>query len=44
MKKLLTIALATLIVSTSLVHAGAGGWTDSTAPLYDFSTGAIIKT
>jgi len=44
MKKLLITALAALTVSTSLVYAGAGGWTDDTAPIYDFSTGAIIKT
>ncbi len=44
MKKLLIIALTVLTVSISLIHAGAGGWTDSTAPIYDFSTGAIIKT
>jgi len=44
MKKLLISTFLVLTVSISLVHAGAGGWTDSTAPLYDFSTGAIIKT
>jgi hypothetical protein len=44
MKKLLITALTVLTVSTSLVYAGAGGWTDDTAPIYDFSTGAIIKT
>jgi len=33
-----------LTISTSLVYAGAGGWTDDTAPIYDFSTGAIIRT
>ena len=44
MKKLLITALTVLTASISFVHAGAGGWTDSTAPIYDFSTGAIIKT
>ena len=44
MKKLLIIALTALTVSTSLVYAGAGGWSDSDAPIYDFSTGAVIKT
>ena len=44
MKKLLITALLLLTVSISLVHAGAGGWTDDTAIIYDFSTGAIIKT
>ncbi len=44
MKKLLLIALTVLTISTSLVYAGAGGWTDDTAPIYDFSTGAIIRT
>ena len=44
MKKLLITALTVLTVSTSLVYAGAGGWTDDTAIIYDFSTGAIIKT
>jgi hypothetical protein len=44
MKKLLITALAVFTVSISLVHAGAGGWTDSAAPLYDFSTGGVIKT
>lgn len=43
MKKLLITALTVLTVSTS-IYAGAGGWTDDTAPIYDFSTGAIIKT
>lgn len=44
MKKLLITALAVFTASISLVHAGAGGWTDSAAPLYDFSTGGVIKT
>ena len=44
MKKLLIIALTVLTTSVSLVHAAAGGWSDSDAPIYDFSTGAIIKT
>jgi hypothetical protein len=44
MKKLLITALVALTVSTSLAYAGAGWWTDDTAPIYDFSTGAIIKT
>ena len=44
MKKLLIIALTAHTVSTSLVYAGAGGWSDSDAPIYDFSTGAVIKT
>lgn len=44
MKKLLITAFVALTVSTSLVYAGAGGWSDSDAPIYDFSTGAIIKT
>lgn len=44
MKKLLITALTVLTVSTSLVYAGAGGWHDDAAPIYDFSTGAVIKT
>lgn len=44
MKKLLIIALIVLTTSISFVHAGAGGWTDDTASIYDFSTGAIIRT
>jgi hypothetical protein len=44
MKKLLITALTVLTTSISFVHAGAGGWTDSNAPIYDFSTGAVIKT
>ena len=44
MKKLLITVITMFTASISLVHAGAGGWTDSTAPLYDFSTGAVIKT
>lgn len=44
MKKLLITALTVLTASISLVHAGAGGWTDDSASIYDFSTGAVIKT
>lgn len=44
MKKLLIITLMVLTASISFVSAGAGGWHDDAAPIYDFSTGALIKT
>jgi hypothetical protein len=44
MKKILITALIVLSASVSLIHAAAGWWRDATAPIYDFSTDAIIKT